>query len=187
LRSALQSAESSQRGFLVGGNEIYLAPYGNAKTQALALFDRLKASLAPSSQTDRMIKRLTDVVAEKFDEMDRTIALKSDLRDADALVLFRSNRGKARLVPYAVWRLFKNGELRAPCCSSCRRARPDPFWLKPVKRASGGPPSAARTYGFTPSSGVKTTVKFPVLTNKLPVPQNIFTVRYGRELLEKWP
>jgi CHASE3 domain sensor protein len=25
LRSALQSAESSQRGFLVGGNEIYLA------------------------------------------------------------------------------------------------------------------------------------------------------------------
>ena len=42
-----------------------------------------------------MIKRLTDVVAEKFDEMDRTIALKSDLHDADALVLFRSNRGKA--------------------------------------------------------------------------------------------
>ena len=42
-----------------------------------------------------MIKRLTDVVAEKFDEMDRTIALKSDLHDADALILFRSNRGKA--------------------------------------------------------------------------------------------
>jgi CHASE3 domain sensor protein len=32
LRSALQSAESSQRGFLVGGNEIYLAPYANAKS-----------------------------------------------------------------------------------------------------------------------------------------------------------
>jgi two-component sensor histidine kinase/CHASE3 domain sensor protein len=95
LRSALQSAESSQRGFLVSGNEIYLAPYGNAKTQAQAQFERLKASLAPSSQNDRMIKRLTDVVGEKFDEMDRTIALKSDLHDADALALFRSNRGKA--------------------------------------------------------------------------------------------
>jgi two-component sensor histidine kinase len=95
LRSALQSAESSQRGFLVDGNEIYLAPYGNAKTRAQARFERLKALLAPSSQTDRMIKRLTDVLAEKFDEMDRTIALKSDLQDADALVLFRSNRGKA--------------------------------------------------------------------------------------------
>ena len=42
-----------------------------------------------------MIKRLTDVIAEKFDEMDRTIALKNDLHDADALALFRSNRGKA--------------------------------------------------------------------------------------------
>jgi two-component sensor histidine kinase/CHASE3 domain sensor protein len=95
LRSALQNAESSQRGFLVGGNEIYLAPYGNARTQAQAQFERLKASLSPSSQTERMIRRLTDVIAEKFDEMDRTIALKSDLRDADALALFRSNRGKA--------------------------------------------------------------------------------------------
>ena len=77
LRSALQNAESSQRGFLVGGNEIYLAPYGNAKTQAKAQFERLRASLSPSWQTERMIKRLTDLITEKFDEMDRTIALKS--------------------------------------------------------------------------------------------------------------
>src|SRR5436190_9750040 len=95
LRSALQNAESSQRGFLVSGNEIYLAPYGNAKTLALAQFERLKASLSPSSQTERVIKRLADVIAEKFGEMDRTIALKNDLRDSDALALFRSNRGKA--------------------------------------------------------------------------------------------
>src|SRR3978361_2545243 len=88
LRSALQSAESSQRGFLVGGNEIYLAPYGTAKTQAQAQFERLKASLAPSSQSDRMIKRLTDLIAEKFDEMDRTIGLKSDLHDVEQLARF---------------------------------------------------------------------------------------------------
>ena len=78
LRSALQNAESSQRGFLVGGNEIYLAPYGNARTQAQAQFERLKASLSVSSQTVRMVKRLTDVIGEKFDLLDRTIALKTD-------------------------------------------------------------------------------------------------------------
>jgi len=94
LRSALQSAESSERGFLVGGNEIYLAPFANAKVQAQTQFEHLKASLA-SSQTSAMLKRLTDVVAEKFDEMDRTISLKGDLHDAEALALFRSNRGKA--------------------------------------------------------------------------------------------
>jgi CHASE3 domain sensor protein len=32
LRSALQTAESSQRGFLVSGNEIYLAPYAARAT-----------------------------------------------------------------------------------------------------------------------------------------------------------
>src|SRR5580704_3635649 len=85
LRSALQSAESSQRGFLVGGNEIYLAPYANAKVQAQTQFERLKASLASSTRASGMVKRLTDVIAEKFDEMDRTIGLKSDLHDAEAL------------------------------------------------------------------------------------------------------
>jgi two-component sensor histidine kinase len=95
LRSALQSAESSQRGFLVGGNQIYLAPYNNAKMSAQTQFGRLKASLATAAQDRRLIKRLTEVVADKFDEMDRTIALKADFNDVDALTLFRSNRGKA--------------------------------------------------------------------------------------------
>src|SRR5471032_1710276 len=63
LRSALQSAESSQRGFLVSGNEIYLAPYNSAKAHAQTQFERLKASLFHSPQTDRMIKRLTEVIA----------------------------------------------------------------------------------------------------------------------------
>src|ERR1700742_2086997 len=46
LRSALQSAESSQRGFLVSGNEIYLAPYDTAKNQMSAQFERVQQFLA---------------------------------------------------------------------------------------------------------------------------------------------
>lgn len=95
LRSALQSAESGQRGFLVSGNEIYLAPFSSAKTQAQARFERLKASLAGSEQTALMMRRLSDVIAEKIEEMDRTIALRGDFRDAEALAIFSSNRGKA--------------------------------------------------------------------------------------------
>src|ERR1700750_1563904 len=34
LRDALRTAESSQRGYLLTGNEIYLAPYDTAKTRA---------------------------------------------------------------------------------------------------------------------------------------------------------
>src|ERR1700742_1177824 len=49
LRNALQSAESSQRGFLVGGNEIYLAPYDTAKNQMSAQFERVQQFLAGSN------------------------------------------------------------------------------------------------------------------------------------------
>ncbi|MFO1107797.1 MAG: CHASE3 domain-containing protein [Bradyrhizobium sp.] len=95
LRSALQSAESSQRGYLVGGNEIYLAPYAAAKAQALTQFDRLKQVLPSSSQNATMLDRLSKVVSEKVAEMDGTIALKADLQDSQAAAAFRSNRGKA--------------------------------------------------------------------------------------------
>src|ERR1700729_4345861 len=63
LRSALQRAESSQRGFLVGAKEIFLGPLGNAKIQCQAQFESLKSSLASSPRTDSKIKRLTDVIA----------------------------------------------------------------------------------------------------------------------------
>jgi two-component sensor histidine kinase len=95
LRSALQSAESSQRGYLIGGNEIYLAPYDAAKAQALTQFARLKELASPSVQNTAMLDRLSKVVSEKVAEMDRTIALKADLRDGQEAAIFRSPRGKA--------------------------------------------------------------------------------------------
>ena len=95
LRSAIQSAELSQRGFLVGGNEIYLAPYDSAKTATERQLEKLKQRLAPFKEFEAMLARLPAVVAEKIDEMDRTIGLKSGQRDPEALELFRTNRGKA--------------------------------------------------------------------------------------------
>jgi len=95
LRSALQSAESSQRGYLVGGNEIYLAPYDAAKAEARTQLDRLKQLLPPSAQNQTVLDRVSRVVTEKLAEMDRTIALKSDLQESQASAVFRSNRGKA--------------------------------------------------------------------------------------------
>ena len=42
-----------------------------------------------------MLRRLSAVVGDKIDEMDRTIALKGAQKDSEALALFRTNRGKA--------------------------------------------------------------------------------------------
>ena len=95
LRDAVRTAESSQRGFLVTGNEIYLAPFDNAKTVALRHLDTLKRALVRYPESEALLQRLAAVITEKIDEMNQTIALKNDRRDAEALALLRTNRGKA--------------------------------------------------------------------------------------------
>lgn len=95
LRNAVQGAESSQRGFLYTGNEIYLAPYTTAKALAERQLDAVKRRLILYPETEIALRRLTAVIDEKFGEMDATIALKRERRDAEALAITRTNRGKA--------------------------------------------------------------------------------------------
>jgi two-component sensor histidine kinase len=94
LRSALQSAESSERGFLIGGNEIYLAPFDTAKAQIDDRLARLQQLLLGSAR-DAMLTQMTIIIGDKIGEMNRTIALKTKFRDNEALAEFTSNRGKA--------------------------------------------------------------------------------------------
>ena len=110
LRSALETAESSQRGFLVTGNEIYLAPYDSAKGLTEKQLDALKRALATTPDSDALVRRLAIVIGDKFNEMDQTIALKRDRRDAEALAILRTNRGKALMDEANV---FLSGIIRA--------------------------------------------------------------------------
>ena len=94
LRSALQTAESSQRGFLILGNEIYLAPFDSAKLAAKRELQRLQFLLEKPDQKRAMLSRLSDSIGEKFAEMERTVSLKKEDKNEEALELFRTNRGK---------------------------------------------------------------------------------------------
>jgi signal transduction histidine kinase len=109
LRNAVQTAESSQRGFLFTGNEIYLAPYDTAKTLARRQLDALNQTLA-RGDANASVQRLTAIIAEKFSEMDQTIVLKRARQDAEALALVRTNRGKALMDEANV---FVSGIIRA--------------------------------------------------------------------------
>jgi len=95
LRDGLQAAESSQRGYLFNNNEIYLAPYSTARTRALRHLETLKALLAADPDTAVVLERLDTLVKQKFDELDRTIALKRNRQDDAAAEILRSNVGKA--------------------------------------------------------------------------------------------
>lgn len=110
LRHALTTAESSQRGFIFTGNEIYLAPYDTAKALADRNLETVKATLASYQETAGSAERFADIVRQKFEEMDQTIALKRARRDAELDEIVRSNRGKA-LMDEA--NIFIGGAIRA--------------------------------------------------------------------------
>ena len=95
LRDALRTAESSQRGYLLTGNEIYLAPYDTAKARARQQISDLERRVVTASRPLPFLSRLREAVDEKLGEMDQSVALKRAGSDADALSIIRSNRGKA--------------------------------------------------------------------------------------------
>ncbi len=95
LRNALQVAESSQRGFIITGNEIYLAPYQSAKTQAARRYAALQTLLPSYPNAAATLQRLGEIVAAKFDELDETIRLKRAGHDDEARAVIMTNNGKA--------------------------------------------------------------------------------------------
>lgn len=95
LRNAMQTAESSQRGFIITGNEIYLAPYQAAKFQAQRHLAALQMLLPSYTGSDVKLERLGTLILAKFEELNLTISLKRDKRDEEALAIIRTNSGKA--------------------------------------------------------------------------------------------
>ena len=94
LGASVGQAESSQRGFLYTGNEVYLAPYDIAKAAALRGIEGLPARLVTYPEMAPAAERLTQVLTDKFAEMDQTIAAIRARDPQAALELTLTNRGK---------------------------------------------------------------------------------------------
>ncbi|BCW89202.1 hypothetical protein sos41_23590 [Alphaproteobacteria bacterium SO-S41] len=95
LRNELLAAESSSRGFLVTGNEIYLSPYDRAKARAGRQLAVVESLFEPYAEMEKGLERLKALIAEKFAEMDLTLQLKRQREDQKVLDVVRTNRGKA--------------------------------------------------------------------------------------------
>jgi two-component sensor histidine kinase len=132
LRNAMQTAESSQRGFILTGNEIYLAPYQTAKIQAQRRLSALQALLPSSTNFDVKLERLISLLAAKFDEFDHTIELKRDKRDDEALAIIRTNNGKALTDEANVFFAGIIGEADNKLTSGAAEQRANTGWLRAV-------------------------------------------------------
>lgn len=95
LGALVQRAESSQRGYLFTGNEVYLAPYDLAMASALRGVQALPSRLTPYPDIVPAAERLAQVIDDKFAEMNETISLKRARNTDAALDLVLTNRGKA--------------------------------------------------------------------------------------------
>ncbi len=88
------NAETGQRGFLLTGNELYLAPFEAGQSELEDDLRKAAALTADDAQRRQDIARLQTVLQSKSDELRRTIdARRSKGMDA-ALDMVRTGRGK---------------------------------------------------------------------------------------------
>ncbi|WP_246094083.1 MULTISPECIES: sensor histidine kinase [Mesorhizobium] len=137
LRNAMQTAEASERGFVITGNEIYLGPYQTAKAQSQRYLQALQTLLKSYPNSDSTLQRLSAIITTKFDELDQTIALKRDQRDAEILTIFRTNRGKALTDEANVFFSGIIGRADDRLTSGVAEQRANSGWLRLVSAIGG--------------------------------------------------
>ncbi len=88
----LQTMETSQRGYLLTGDPLYLKPYGEASERLSAHLAELRSTLA--GQDHEQEAQLESVVQAKREEMQETIRLRQQGYRHRAFVITGSNRGQ---------------------------------------------------------------------------------------------
>ncbi len=95
LRNLIQETETGQRGYLLTGEDPYLAPYTTSRSLVAPQVERLKTLVTPFPDLVEPTRELIGVIERKLAELDRTVDLqKSGQRDA-ALAILRDNSGQA--------------------------------------------------------------------------------------------
>ncbi len=94
LRSGLQDLETSQRGFLLTGEERYLEPYNRALPEVPRQLEALEQILEPFPEATQPMANMRAAITAKLDEMARTIDLVRTGNRDEAVAIVRSDEGK---------------------------------------------------------------------------------------------
>lgn len=90
----LTDMETSQRGYLLTGNPVYLQPYNEAKARIGSDFDRLRVGLGNRPQNERLqLSQLESLSNSKQTEMERSITLRQQGYRRRSFNLVDSNEG----------------------------------------------------------------------------------------------
>jgi CHASE3 domain sensor protein len=92
--SILQDAETGQRGYLLTGNPMYLGPFEGARRRLSAEMDGLTHAVSDNAPQRNAALALQPLVNAKFQELDRTIALRRSGDIATALTVVSNDSGR---------------------------------------------------------------------------------------------
>jgi signal transduction histidine kinase len=95
LLSLLQDAETGQRGYLLTGDETYLAPYDSSVRRFDSQLGVIGRAVADDQVQLRMFTTLGPLAREKLDELAATISLYRSGEKQEALARVMSGNGKA--------------------------------------------------------------------------------------------
>ena len=97
LLSAIQDAETGQRGFLLTGNNRYLEPYQDAAARADASVSAIQALTRDNPVQQVNLRRLKPRIDARFAALRETIALRRTMGAAAALEEINTDRGKIQM------------------------------------------------------------------------------------------
>ncbi|MEI9850838.1 MAG: CHASE3 domain-containing protein [Sphingomonas sp.] len=97
LLSTVKDAETGQRGFLLTGNDNYLAPYERATGQSHAAFEDVRKLTVDNPEQQRRLQTLSPLIDAKLAELQQTIDLRKAGSADAALQVVNSNAGKAAM------------------------------------------------------------------------------------------
>jgi signal transduction histidine kinase len=93
--SAMQDAETAQRGYLLTGNADYLQPYDHTHERLPDLRRELHAAVADNTAQQKRLDALDQAIDLKLAELDRTVAQARAGQADTAIARLKTNQGKA--------------------------------------------------------------------------------------------
>jgi signal transduction histidine kinase len=94
LQTTLDDAESAQRGYILTGQESYLAPYNQARAGLPEQLDELQLLTASEPGQQARLSQLRALISSKFDELQSTIDLRRNNQTDEAIQIVLSGRGE---------------------------------------------------------------------------------------------
>ena len=94
VAAAADDAETGQRGYLLTGDDKYLAPYTNALSEMQMRLSALQKAAAEGLISSADVDKINRLVSAKLSELAQTVDLMRQNRQQDALAVVKSGQGK---------------------------------------------------------------------------------------------